>query len=174
MPKNQTAYGGAGMKNRKIYKEKRLAAKIAGLMAKLKYPDLTVAEMAKASYGEKPVIDTPEKAAKAFVKIRAKKQEHFAVLTLDSARQLINCHIITIGTLNQSLVHPREVFALAIEDRAASIIIAHNHPSGNLDISGQDRKVTDIIKKSGEIMNIPLDDHLIVTENEFVSVPGEQ
>ena len=120
-----------------------------------------------------PLIDTPEKAAEAFANIRAKKQEHFAIITLDGARRLINNHIVTIGTLTSSLVHPREVFALAIEDRAASIIIAHNHPSGNLDISGHDRKVTDIIKKAGEIMNIPLDDHLIVTENEFVSVPGD-
>ena len=77
------------------------------------------------------------------------------------------------GTLTQSLVHPREVFALAVEDRAASIIIAHNHPSGCLSVSAHDRKVTDIIKKAGEIMNIPMDDHLIVTECEFRSVPGE-
>ena len=120
-----------------------------------------------------PLIDTPEKAAEVFANIRGKKQEHFAVITLDGARRLIGNHIVTIGTLTSSLVHPREVYALALEDRAASIIIAHNHPSGNLDISGQDRKVTDIIKKAGEIMNIPMDDHLIVTENEFVSVPGE-
>ena len=128
----------------------------------------------KHSRSDAPLIDTPEKAAEAFENIRSKKQEHFAMITLDGARRLINNHIVTIGTLTSSLVHPREVFALAIEDRAASIIIAHNHPSGNLDISKQDRKVTDIIKKSGEIMSIPLDDHLIVTENEFVSVPGEQ
>ena len=127
----------------------------------------------KHTRSDAPLIDTPEKAAEAFENIRSKKQEHFAIITLDGARRLINNHIVTIGTLTASLVHPREVFALAIEDRAASIIIAHNHPSGNLDISRQDRKVTDIIKKSGEIMNIPLDDHLIVTENEFVSVPGE-
>ena len=127
----------------------------------------------KHSRSDAPLIDTPKKASEAFENIRKKKQEHFAIITLDGARRLINNHIVTIGTLTSSLVHPREVFALAIEDRAASIIIAHNHPSGNLDISGQDKKVTDIIKKAGEIMNIPLDDHLIVTENEFVSVPAE-
>ena len=122
---------------------------------------------------EASIIETPHQAAEAFTNIRLKRQEHFAVITLDGARRLIGNHIVTIGTLTSSLVHPREVFALALEDRAASIIIAHNHPSGNLDISAHDRKVTEIIKKSGEIMCIPLDDHLIVTENEFVSVPSE-
>ena len=127
----------------------------------------------KFTKSDAPLVDTPEKAAEMFTNIRSKKQEHFALITLDGARRLINNHVVTIGTLTSSLVHPREVFALAIEDRAASIIVAHNHPSGNLDISIHDKKVTDIIKKSGEIMNIPLDDHLIVTENEFISVPGE-
>ena len=122
---------------------------------------------------EAPIIDTPEKAAGMFGNIRNKPQEHFALATLDAARRPIRNHIVTIGTLTSSLVHPREVFALALQDRAASIIIAHNHPSGNLEISQQDRKVTDIMRRSGELMNIPLDDHLIVTEYGFMSVPGE-
>ena len=159
---------------KKANKERRIVNRIVRELSKSKNPELIVAEVARTPYRDKPeVIDTPEKAAKAFNHIRDKKQEHFAVLTMDYARQYINCHVVTIGTLSQALVHPREVFALALEDRAASIIIAHNHPSGNLDISGQDRKVTDIMKKAGDIMNIPVDDHLIVTEHEFVSVPGE-
>ena len=123
----------------------------------------------KFTKNDAPLIDTPEKAVSVLSNIKNKKQEHFAVITLDGARRLINNHIVTIGTLTASLVHPREVFALAIEDRAASIIIAHNHPSGILDISEHDRNVTEIIKKSGEIMNIPLDDHLVVSGDEFVS-----
>jgi len=116
-----------------------------------------------------PLIDTPEKAAEQFDFIRDKKQEHFAVLTLDGARRLINCRVVTIGTLTSSLVHPREVFSMAIEDRAASIIIAHNHPSGRTDVSGQDREVTERIKQAGEILGIRLDDHIVVTEDGFVS-----
>ena len=116
-----------------------------------------------------PLIDTPEKAAAQFDFIRDKKQEHFAVLTLDGARRLINCRVVTIGTLTSSLVHPREVFSMAIEDRAASIIIAHNHPSGRTDVSGQDREVTERIKQAGEILGIRLDDHIVVTEDGFVS-----
>ena len=72
-------------------------------------------------------------------------------------------------TLMSSLVHPREVFALAIEDRAASIIIAHNHPSGMLDISEQDREVTRRIRQAGDIIGIRLDDHIIIAGEDFVS-----
>ena len=116
-----------------------------------------------------PLIDSPEKAAEQLGSIKNKKQEHFALLTLDGARRLINNRIVTIGTLTCSLVHPREIFSLAIEDRAASIIIAHNHPSGMLDVSTQDREVTKRIRKAGELLGIRLDDHLIVTGDNFVS-----
>ena len=116
-----------------------------------------------------PIIDEPEKAAKQLDNIRGKKQEYFVVLTLDGARRLINNHIVTIGTLMSSLVHPREVFALAIEDRAASIIIAHNHPGGTLDISAKDKDVTHKIRQAGELLGIRLDDHIIVTGDGFAS-----
>jgi len=116
-----------------------------------------------------PMIDSPEKAAEQLSNIRNKKQEHFALLTLDGARRLINNRIVTIGTLMSSLVHPREVFSLAIEDRAASIIIAHNHPSGMLDISEQDREVTRRIRQAGELIGIRLDDHIIIAGDDFVS-----
>jgi DNA repair protein RadC len=116
-----------------------------------------------------PLIDSPERAVEQLHFITNKKQEHFVLLTLDGARRLIKCRTITIGTLMSSLVHPREVFSPAIEDRAASIIIAHNHPSGQLDISEQDREVTRRIKLAGELIGINLDDHLIVAESGFVS-----
>ena len=116
-----------------------------------------------------PLIDSPERAAEQLDFIRNKKQEYFVMLTLDGARRLINCRTITIGTLMSSLVHPREVFSPAIEDRAASIIIAHNHPSGMLDISDQDKEVTKRIRLAGELLGIRLDDHIIVAGNAFVS-----
>jgi DNA repair protein RadC len=117
----------------------------------------------------RPLIDTPEKAAEQFNFIRDKKQEHFAVLTLDGARRLIAARVVTIGTLTSSLVHPREVFAPAIEDRAASIIIAHNHPSGSLEISASDREVTGRIREAGELLGIRMDDHIIVTGDRYIS-----
>ena len=116
-----------------------------------------------------PLINSPEKAAEQFSYISEKKQEYFSMLTLDGARRLIDRRTVSVGTLTASLVHPREVFASAIEDRAAYIIIGHNHPSGSLDISEQDREVTKRIKKAGELIGIKLDDHIIVAGNEFVS-----
>ena len=117
-----------------------------------------------------PLIDSPEKAAEQFSYISEKRQEYFSMLTLDGARRLIERRTITVGTLMSSLVHPREVFAPAIEDRAASIIIGHNHPSGMLDISEQDREVTKRIRMAGELLGIKLDDHIIVAGDSFVSV----
>ena len=116
-----------------------------------------------------PLIDSPEKAAEQLDFIRYKKQEYFVMLTLNGARRLIQTRTITIGTLMSSLVHPREVFCPAIEDRAASIIIGHNHPSGMLEISEQDRDVTKRIKLAGELVGIALDDHIVVSGNGFVS-----
>lgn len=116
-----------------------------------------------------PIINSPAIAAEQLDYIRDKKQEYFIVMTLDGARRLISNKVLTIGTLQSSLVHPREVFALAVEDRAASIIIAHNHPSGMLDVSEQDKEVTKRIKQAGELMGIQLDDHIIVAGSSYVS-----
>ena len=123
----------------------------------------------KCAKQTRPLIDTPEKAAAQFAFIKNKKQEYFVMLTLDGARRLIKTHTITVGILTASLVHPREVFAPAIEDRAASIIICHNHPSGSLDIGNKDKEVTKRIKDAGELLGISLDDHIIIAGDEFVS-----
>jgi len=117
-----------------------------------------------------PLIDSAERAARQMSFISDKKQEHFVMLTLDGARRLIQCRTITIGTLMSSLVHPREVFSPAIEDRAASIIVGHNHPSGSLDISDQDRTVTQRLRLAGELLGIPLDDHILVAGDCFTCI----
>ena len=116
---------------------------------------------------ERPVIDSPEKAVEQLADIRDKKQEYFVCLTLDGANRLIAKRIITIGTLTASLVHPREVFADAITDRAASIIVAHNHPSGSLEPSQADREVTSRLREAGDLLGIQLVDHLIVTNDSY-------
>ncbi len=102
-----------------------------------------------------------------------RKQEHFLSLTLDGAGRLIEKRVVTVGTLNQSLVHPRELFADAVTDRAAGIIIAHNHPSGQRFPSGEDRGVTSRIKEAGEIMGIELLDHVIITVDGWSSFAEE-
>ncbi|MBB1579936.1 JAB domain-containing protein, partial [Candidatus Saccharibacteria bacterium] len=76
----------------------------------------------------------------------------------------------TIGTLTASLVHPREVFADAIADRAASIIVAHNHPSGSLEVSQADEDVTSRLAEAGKLLGITLNDHIIVTKTDYKSL----
>jgi DNA repair protein RadC len=92
-----------------------------------------------------------------------KKQEYFCVLNLDGSNQVISARIITIGLLNHTLVHPREVFRDAILDSAASIIAVHNHPSGSVEPSNQDLSITKQIKDAGDIIGIKLLDHIILT-----------
>ena len=119
---------------------------------------------------ERPIIDSPEKAAEQFADIRDKKQEYFVCLTLDGANRLIAKRVISIGTLTASLVHPREVFAEAITDRAASIVVAHNHPSGNLEPSIADKEVTERLRQAGEILGIDLLDHILITEKSNATI----
>ena len=119
---------------------------------------------------ERPIIDSPEKAVEQLSDIRDKKQEYFVCLTLDGANRLIAKRIITIGTLTASLVHPREVFADAITDRAASIIVAHNHPSGTLTASSADSEVTQRLEEAGVVLGIKLADHLIVSSSGHLSI----
>lgn len=102
-----------------------------------------------------------------------KKQEYFLALTLDGASHLIEQRVISIGTLNQSLVHPREVFADAITDRAAGIIVAHNHPGGQLSASQEDIRITQRLKEAGKLLGIELLDHVILTKEGFLSLREE-
>lgn len=119
---------------------------------------------------EQPIVDSPEKAVELLSDIRDKKQEHFVSITLDGANRLIAKRTITIGTLTASLVHPREVFANAISDRAASIIVAHNHPSGSLDISQADIDATKRLEEAGVLLGIAVIDHLIVARTSWISI----
>ena len=119
---------------------------------------------------EQPIIDSPEKAVELLTDIRDKKQEYFVCLTLDGANRLIAKRVVTIGTLTASLVHPREVFADAIADRAASIIVAHNHPSGSLRPSKADVAVTRRLQDVGDLLGIILGDHIIVTAQGYKSI----
>ena len=119
---------------------------------------------------DQPIIDSPEKAVELLADIRDKKQEYFVCLTLDGANRLIAKRVVTIGTLTASLVHPREVFADAIADRAASIIVAHNHPSGSMRLSQTDIETTNRLKRAGELLGIPLMSHLLITKQSFRTI----
>lgn len=102
--------------------------------------------------------------------MRNKRQEHFICITLSGAGELLDSRTITVGLLNHSLVHPREVFADAITDRAASVICVHNHPSGSLEPSPQDIAVTTQLREAGLLLGIQLIDHIIVTKTGFMSM----
>lgn len=99
-----------------------------------------------------------------------KMQEYFIVISLDGANHIIEKRVVFIGTLNRSLVHPREVFADVLSDRANSIIIAHNHPSGQLDASDEDIAITKRLNDSAKLLGIELLDHIIFTKDGFLSM----
>ncbi len=117
-------------------------------------------------------INTIDNAAGILTDIRTKKQEHFVLLTLDGADRLINRHVISIGTVNASLIHPRDVFSQAIADNAASIIVAHNHPGGSLTPTSADIEVTVRLEKAGKLIGIALRSHLIITIGGAAAVQG--
>ena len=102
-------------------------------------------------------------------KLGREKKEHFVILSLDSRNNLIRENIVSIGTLNANLVHPREVFKEAIDSRAASVILAHNHPSGDPEPSEDDLVITKRLTEAGKIIGIDVLDHIIISENIIFS-----
>lgn len=98
------------------------------------------------------------------------KQEEFHVVTLDTKNQVIDTHQVTVGTLDASLVHPREVFRVAIKDAASSVILVHNHPSGDPTPSREDHQVTDRLTESGKLLGIDVLDHIVLGRNGSVSI----
>jgi len=100
------------------------------------------------------------------------QQEHFVVITVDGGNAVIAKRTIFIGTLNKSLVHPREVFADAISDRAASVVLVHNHPSGNIEPSLEDENITRRLAEAGKIIGIEILDHIIIIRSGHYSFAG--
>jgi len=103
-------------------------------------------------------------------KIGKEKKEHFFILMLDSRNRLIKDMDISIGILNANLIHPREVFKEVIDNSAASIILAHNHPSGDPEPSSEDVAITRRLEEAARIFDIEILDHVIVTRDTFVSL----
>ncbi len=117
-----------------------------------------------------PILDAPTRVAEQIpFSIKSAKKENFLAFYLNSRNQLIFSETVSIGTLSASLVHPREVFAPAIEHSSAALIVAHNHPSGDCSPSPEDKAATKRLKESGELLGIPLLDHLIVSSRGFFS-----
>ncbi|MFP7299833.1 RadC family protein [Neobacillus niacini] len=127
--------------------------------------------IANLNYTDRYVIRSPEDGANYVMNdMRFLTQEHFVCLYLNTKNQVLHKQTIFIGSLNASIVHPREVYREALKRSAASIIAIHNHPSGSPDPSREDIDVTKRLVECGKLIGIELLDHLIIGENKFVSL----
>ena len=131
--------------------------------------------ISKRTAKESLVMDSPETVARYFMEdLRHRDKECFMMLSLDSKGALISESLISIGTVNASLASPREVFVEAVNNRAVSIILVHNHPSGNPKPSKNDLVVTRQMKDAGELLGIKLIDHILIGDNSYVSLSEEK
>jgi len=130
---------------------------------------------AKEKIPKKILLNSPQAVVKYLrEKFGREKKEHFVILSLDSRNNLIKISNISIGTLNVNLVHPREIFKEALTQNAASIILAHNHPSGDPEPSEADLEITKRITEAGKIMGIDVLDHIIVAKTKVFSLKNEK
>jgi DNA repair protein RadC len=133
-----------------------------------------VCELTKRSYRSKPAIEIkgPEDAFRTIEKRfqHGEAREIFIAILLSARNTVIGIETVSVGSLNASIVHPREVFQPAVAQSAASLILAHNHPSGNPDPSDDDLALTRRLVQVGDLLGIPIVDHLIVAGGGFLSL----
>jgi len=121
--------------------------------------------------GKKTLVKTPEDVAALVAgRLKGKKREHFLAILLDTRNQLIKVSEISVGSLDTSIVHPREVFKEAISASAASVIFVHNHPSGDPQASEDDIELTKRLSTAGEIIGIDVLDHIIIGDKNYLSL----
>lgn len=115
-------------------------------------------------------ISSPGDAYTVLKRYANARTERFLVVLLNGAHDVVSTRIITVGLLNRTIVHPREVFRPAIVENAASVLLSHNHPSNRLDPSQEDLDITKRLQDAGEILGIPVLDHLIIGRTGFYSM----
>jgi len=124
--------------------------------------------------GKRRVVRNPVEVVSVVKgRLKGKKKEHFLVVLLDTRNQVIKVSEVSVGSLDTSVVHPREVFKEAISASAAAVIFIHNHPSGDTEASEDDIRLTKRLAEAGEIMGIDVLDHIIVTDNDHLSLKGK-
>ena len=123
---------------------------------------LTLFETGESYTQERVNISSPADVWRLCVDMTQLQQERLDVLTLDTKNHVTSRHVVFLGSLNATVIHPREIYVHAITRRAASIIIVHNHPTGDTSPSPEDIRATEQLKKAGEIISVPLLDHVIV------------
>ena len=149
-------------------------SKIKGLGPAKAATILAAVELGRRVAGAQPQkkirFSSPEACVNFLMpRLRYEGNEKFVVMLLDSKNQLIKMQQVSEGSLNASVVHPREVFAPAVLHRAACILAAHNHPSGDPAPSSEDRRLTSALKETGIVMGIPLLDHIIIGDGRYFS-----
>jgi len=124
--------------------------------------------------GDRPLVKTPDDVTGLVQgRLKGKKKEYFLALLLDTRNKLIRMAEISVGSLDGSIVHPREVFKEAVSASAASVIFVHNHPSGDTEASEDDIKLTKRLAEAGEIMGIDVLDHIIIGGKKYLSLKRE-
>lgn len=132
-----------------------------------------ISRMQREKKQQLKIITTPKEAIKYFGFLEDKEQEEFWVMMLNMKNAVIGSKCVSIGTLNMALAQPREIFNVAVRNMAASIIVAHNHPSGNCTPSMEDIAVTKNIIKAGKLLNIECLDHIIIGRQKSISLKQE-
>lgn len=116
-------------------------------------------------------IGSPDDAAAYLMdKLRFLRKEHFVTLLLDTKHRVIGEDVVSVGSLNASIVHPREIFRSALKKSAAAVICAHNHPSGDPTPSPEDVQVTERLVSAGSILGIPVLDHIVIGDKRYISM----
>ncbi len=116
-----------------------------------------------------PILDSVKDTVAQLTDLRGKQKEYFIALYLNARKQLVHKETVSVGTLTETLVHPREVFEPAIRNFASAVILAHNHPSKNMEVSEADIKLTEKLIQSGAILDIEVLDHLVIADDGYIS-----
>ncbi len=133
------------------------------------YEVLNVSEEVSSYFTKGTRYTAPHQVYEMFKFLMQETKEMFITLHLDGKNRIVCCDLISIGSLNQSIVHPREVFKTACLSNAAAILCIHQHPTGDPTPSSEDIAITRRLKEAGEIMGIKLLDHIIIGEGEYLS-----
>ena len=131
-------------------------------------------QLIREEYNPGQSIRTPDDLNNVMDELRKKDREHFMCVYLDSQNRMLGIETVSIGTLNSSIVHQREVFKGALLANAYSIMLLHNHPSGETGASEQDKEITKKLIQSGEILGIKVLDHIIVGADKYLSMKRER
>lgn len=126
-------------------------------------------ELGRRQYGSGTRVGSPRDLYPLVAHYADRKQERFLCVSLNGAHEIIATRVVTVGLVNRTMVHPREMFADPITDRACAVVLAHNHPSGKLEPSAEDRDITKRLVEAGEVLGIAVLDHLVISTTGYYS-----